>query len=51
MSWNISRTHVELGKFFLLDWSSGIQFAVPCAGLGVWIGKYSQDAPWQVVWD
>src|SRR5689334_5254399 len=49
MSWNISSAHIELGRVFLLDWSHGVLFQIPCVGFGVWIGKFSEGGRWEVV--
>lgn len=51
MSWHISSTRFQLGNFCLLDWYSGILFQIPCAGFGVWAGKYSDGGSWEVVID
>ncbi len=49
MSWHIGSTRIEVGGVFLLDWFAGIQLQIPCIGFGVWVGKFSDAGPWQVV--
>lgn len=51
MSWNISRTHIQLGRVFLLDWYFGVLFQIPCIGFGVWVGLSSRGGHWEVVCD
>jgi hypothetical protein len=51
MTWQFTSTRIELGRLFLLDWSTGILLQVPFIGFGVWTGKFTNDGSWQVVVD